>query len=262
MEFTAYTLFSAAISGSSCESYSTTSSLATPFFVPAPTRSVVGFYHDNIAATPFVYNINPACAVSPGYDAGTSTNFNALVATLHLSRSTVPNTHSSTSFSVPAASALSIARAVSSSALSPQNASAATATPSSTSSSLSSSTSSTETKKLIIGLVVAIVVPVILIALSLVYYIRRRRQRKKRAPTPSQDVGKREGEDAQLYFQQKVELDDEQRRHEMEAVEIRYEMEGEDEIREMPVEGRQGQVEGVRQELRGAEHARELDNSQ
>lgn len=57
-----------------------------------------------------------------------------------------------------------------------------------------------------------------------------------------------------------MELDDEQRRHEMEAVEIRYEMEGEDEIHEMPVEGGQGQ--GVRQELRGADHAKELDSSQ
>ena len=70
-----------------------------------------------------------------------------------------------------------------------------------------------------------------------------------------------------------MELDDEQRRHEMEAVGIRYEMEGEDDIQEMPVEGNQTQNgrqemlerrqgQGVRQELRGAEHARELDNSQ
>ena len=191
---------------------------------------------------------------------GTSINLTASVTTLRLSTSTVPNTHSSTSFLLPTVSTLSTARAASSSTLSPQSASTATATPSSTSSSLNSSTSSTETRKLITGLVVAIVVPIILIALSLVYYIQRRRQRKKRAPTPSQDVGKREGEDAQLYFQQKVELDDEQRRHEMEAVEIRYEMEGEDQIREMPVEGGQGQ--GVRQELRGVEHANELDNSQ
>ena len=111
-----------------------------------------------------------------------------------------------------------------------------------------------------IGLVVAIVVPIVLIALSLVYFIRRRRQRKERAPSINQDVGKREGEDAQLYFQQKVELDDEQRRHEMEAVEIRYEMEGDNEVHEMAMEGRQ--EEGVRQELGGADHARELDNSQ
>ena len=91
-----------------------------------------------------------------------------------------------------------------------------------------------------IGLVVAIFVPIVLIALSLVYFIRRRRQRKGKASASSQDVGKREGEDAQLYFQQKVELDDEQRRHDMEAVEIRYEMEGEDQIHEMPVEGKKG----------------------
>ena len=209
----------------------------------------------------------------PGYLlASASINFYALVTTLHLSRSTVPSTHSSTSFPVPTASDLSIARAVSSSTLSPQNASAVTATPS-TSSPLSSATSSTETRKLIIGLVVAIVVPIVLIALSLVYFIRRRRRRKERAPTSSQDNENREGKDAHLYFQQKVELDDEQRRHEMEAVGIRYEMEGEDDIQEMPVEGNQaqkgrqellegGQGQRVRQELRGTEHARELDSSQ
>ena len=57
-----------------------------------------------------------------------------------------------------------------------------------------------------------------------------------------------------------MELDDEQRRHDMEAVEIRYEMEGEDEIHELPVEERQRR--SGRQELRGEEHAREIDDSQ
>ena len=58
-----------------------------------------------------------------------------------------------------------------------------------------------------------------------------------------------------------MELDDEQRRHEMEAVELRYEMEGEDRIYEMPVEERHRRSRR-RQELRGEEHARELDTSQ
>ncbi len=43
----------------------------------------------------------------------------------------------------------------------------------------------------------------------------------------------------------------------MEAVEIRYEMEGEGGIHEMPAKG--GRHSG-RQELRGEEHSKELDN--
>ena len=235
------------------------SSLATPFFVPAPTTSVADFYHQ--AETPFVNNINLGCTASIlDQQDDPFPNLDALITNLYLSRSTVPTTDTSTSFPVPTAFFLSIGGVVSSSTLSPQDVSTATATPSSTSSSPSPSTSSTETRKLIIGLVVAVFVSIILIALSLVYFIRRRGRTKERAPISNQDVGKREGEDAQLYFQQKVELDDEQRRHEMEAVETRYEMEGEDEIHEMPVEGRQGQ--GVAQEPRGAEYAKELDNSQ
>ena len=44
----------------------------------------------------------------------------------------------------------------------------------------------------------------------------------------------------------------------MEATEIRYEMEGEDEIQELSVEERERSL--GRQELRGEEHSKELDN--
>lgn len=67
--------------------------------------------------------------------------------------------------------------------------------------------------------------------------MRRRRRKKQQITEADMSVNGTAGEggNAQLYFQQKAELDDEQRRHEMEAVEVRYEMDGEDEIHEMPV---------------------------
>ena len=62
---------------------------------------------------------------------------------------------------------------------------------------------------------------------------------------------------------QKAELEDEERRkHELEAAGIRYEMEGEDKIFEMLGDG--NAMAGTapsdnKQELRGAEHSRELE---
>lgn len=99
--------------------------------------------------------------------------------------------------------------------------------------------------------------------MGLAYFciIRRRRRRKEEVATGPQGVTMTdgEGEDPQLYFQQKTELDDEQRRHEMDAAEIRYEMEGEDGIHEMPAEERERHC--GRQEVRGEEHPRELDDA-
>ena len=104
----------------------------------------------------------------------------------------------------------------------------------------SSSTSPGETNKLIIGLVIAVVIPVLLGTMALAYhcFVRRRRRRKYETATGHQGLNNAndDGENSQLYFQQKVELDDEQRRHEMEAVEVRHEMQGEDEIHEMPAD--------------------------
>lgn len=66
--------------------------------------------------------------------------------------------------------------------------------------------------------------------------MRKRRQRKDEFAKAHHNIDNSggEGEKPQLYLQQKAELDDEQRRHEMEAVELRYEMQGADEIHELP----------------------------
>lgn len=115
--------------------------------------------------------------------------------------------------------------------------------------------------KVIIGLTIAIVVPVLLVTIGLAYFCIRRkdRRRKDEDVIANQDLTKTddEGEYAQLYLQQKVELDDEQRRHEMEAVDISYEMEVEDEMHEMPVKKDRN---SSREELRRKEHSKELED--
>lgn len=129
-----------------------------------------------------------------------------------------------------------------------------------------SQTSSTGTPKkenLITGLVFGFVTPIPVVALGLYYVcITRRRPPRKQQITPAKPSGKKphvEEDSAQLYLQRKAELDDEQRRHEMEVVEIRCEMDGENEIHEMPAEAR-GRHFG-RQELRGKEHSVEMESA-
>lgn len=80
---------------------------------------------------------------------------------------------------------------------------------------------------------------------------------KEEAAVSPQDIREDEGDHKQMYFQQKVELDDEQRRHEIEANEVRYEMEGEDRIHELP--GKEVHGRNSKQELRGEEHAKEFE---
>lgn len=88
--------------------------------------------------------------------------------------------------------------------------------------------------KLVVGLAVGIAVLVLLvpIGLALLCTIRRRRRRKDKVATVHQGVDRTggEGESPQSCFQQNVEFVDEQRRHEMETIEIRYELQGEDDI--------------------------------
>lgn len=118
-----------------------------------------------------------------------------------------------------------------------------------------------KTTKLVIGIiVVGIVILILLVTMGLAYFciVRKLRRERDGAAIAHQNT-EGEGENPQLYFQQKAELDDEQRRHEIEAVEVRYEMDGEDEIHEMPVEERE--KHWGRQELRGEEHSKELDNT-
>ncbi len=67
----------------------------------------------------------------------------------------------------------------------------------------------------------------------------------------------------QLYVDQKAELEDEERRkQELDGQGVRYEVEGEDRIFEMPGNG-STRMESAwysqTQELRGAEHAKELE---
>ena len=93
---------------------------------------------------------------------------------------------------------------------------------------------------LIIGLVVAVVVLKLLVMIGLAHFCNKRkcRRRKVKNAIARQDSNETVGGKGkpQLYFQLKAELDDEQRRHEMEAIEAIHELDGENEIREMPSE--------------------------
>ena len=122
------------------------------------------------------------------------------------------------------------------------------------------STGGAPTGKSVIGIIIGIVIPILLVTMGLACFciVRKRRRKRDGAAIALQDT-EGEGGNPQLYFQQKAELDDEQRRHEMEAAEVRYEMDGEDAIHEMPVEERERRF--GRQELRGEENSQELDNT-
>lgn len=116
------------------------------------------------------------------------------------------------------------------------------------------------------SIVIAVVVPVVVVALFLLLVVYFRMHRKKwllktaAATTATADPRNHFGEtseDAQLYLQPKAELAaDERPRREIGADELRYETQGTP-LMELPVEG------GLfgRQELRGAEHAKELEAS-
>ena len=79
-------------------------------------------------------------------------------------------------------------------------------------------------------------------------------------------------EETQPYLQQKAELEaEEKRRLELKAVEVRYEMDGRDDVNEMPGNYARNEIDTVvrpqmsslkeRQELRGEECSQELDAS-
>ena len=117
----------------------------------------------------------------------------------------------------------------------------------------SASVTTGETKNLIIGLVVAIVAVMLFASIGLAYFCIFQKRRRKRDETAKIDRERNnsdgEGENPHMYLQQKVELDDEQRRHEMEAAELRYEVQGVDEIHEMPAD--EGDSRYGRHELNG-----------
>ena len=118
-----------------------------------------------------------------------------------------------------------------------------------------------ETSKLVIGLVVTLVFVILHVMIGLAYYciVRERRRRKDQVAKAHQDGVQEaagQGGNPQLYFQGKVELDDEQRRHEMEAVELKHEVQGPDEIYEMPAD--EGDRRCGRRELKGSSFSAEL----
>ena len=88
-------------------------------------------------------------------------------------------------------------------------------------------------------------------------WLRSRKIKEKTALRERETVP----EDNQPYFQQKAELEaEEKRKHELEAEERRYELDGESRIHEISDESSHGLPSFyVRQELRGEEHSRELE---
>lgn len=111
-------------------------------------------------------------------------------------------------------------------------------------------------------IIVSVVVPttaLVIILLCLVVIRIYRKKRKQAASTKLLDITS----DVQPYMDQKAELEDEERRrHELDADGRTYEMEGVDSIFEMPGNGDAGTMSARSdriQELRGAEHSKELE---
>ncbi|KAL8722832.1 MAG: hypothetical protein Q9181_007413 [Wetmoreana brouardii] len=96
------------------------------------------------------------------------------------------------------------------------------------------------------------------LGMTLVAVFILRRYRKRRSAAAADQKSGTPTEDGQPYFQQKGELDaEEQRRLELEAREMRYEADGENEIHELPSSSMEPR--SLPQELRGTEHSKELE---
>ena len=128
------------------------------------------------------------------------------------------------------------------------------------------STDFTKEDKVATGVVIP-VVAIISLVLGILFYLRRRRKR-------SESSKHRHGseEESQPYLQQKAELEaEEKRRLELEAVEVRYEMDGRDHRNEMSAHGSEdgNEIDTIerpitsslndRHELKGEEHSKELE---
>lgn len=126
------------------------------------------------------------------------------------------------------------------------------------SASVPSPTSAGKTRETI-GVAASVPATILAIVTLLIIIWRRRRRRKAfREHTAADDQKVNEH---QPYLQRKAELEDEERRkHEFEARERRFELEGETELSEIPA-GRDGPwlPPPFTQELRGEEHAKEMD---
>lgn len=99
----------------------------------------------------------------------------------------------------------------------------------------------------------------------MIHLRRQKRSQSGKDPNVSADSS----EETQPYLQQKAGLEaEENRRLELEAVEVRYEVNGEDNMQEMPGEDARNEIDtmrhgmpslGERQELRGEECPKELE---
>ena len=101
-----------------------------------------------------------------------------------------------------------------------------------------------------------------------IIYLRRRRRKQSQSDNGLADLS----EENQPYLQQKAELEvKENRRLELEAVEVRYEMDGGDDIKEMSAWGNEvrNEIDTLarpqmlslieRHELRGEDYSKELE---
>lgn len=111
-------------------------------------------------------------------------------------------------------------------------------------------------------IIISIIAPSVVILLLLACFFMIRSYRKKRRQAASID-GPERISNVQLYVDQKPELEDQERRkHELDAQEIRYEMEGGNrlfEISEERVTDKRQSTSDVKAELRGEKHSQELD---
>ena len=121
--------------------------------------------------------------------------------------------------------------------------------------------------RIIAGTTISIVA-IILAIISLLAWRKVRRSRRVAAAHANADTNS-PGGDAQPYLQQKAELDDEQRRHELGIEETRNEPDDSGEVQELEGEDSRHEILTEvphvipslleRHELRGEEHSKELD---
>ena len=237
--FTDYTSFSASSNDIGCTTRTALKDLTTPFAALVDKEPP----DMSIAASSFLSYFNyTSCYLSVESGPQWPSLTRGVMSTSLSEKQSIPTTVVRTS-SVPSRSA-----SISQSTAATANTSYPQYTP-------SASATTRETRNLIVGLVVAIVTVILLVSMGLAYFCLVRRRRRRMNEVIKADHGKNkhdgEGENPQLYLQQKVELDDGQQRHEMEAAELRYEVQGVDEIHELPADKEDGRY--CRQELNGDE---------
>ena len=257
--FTAYTSFSASSTDTGCTTKTVMISLVTPFSASAdkepPDPSIV-------ASSLLSYLGSTSCYLSVQPMSNALSPTRGVLSMPLLEKQPVPVTTVFPS-SVPSGSALPSQPITRTSNPLPSQPTATTANSSYLQHTQSSSAITGETRSLIIGLVVAAAAVILLMNIGLAYFciVRKRRRRADEVAKADREKTKPdgEGENPQLYLQQKVELDNDQRLHEMEAAKLTYELQGEDEIYEMPADKGDGRY--CRQELNGDECSASVEMS-